>query len=184
MKAKTAIIRQNLAGLKVLDIGGSGYGEDNPYERELTAAWQTCKQRVCVDVSEQSDYSFDLNKIPIPEISDTFDVASAFDVLEHLKNPVDVLRWIPCAKLVVILPNALSWITRKMEEKFRSEHIYSFTPYTAGVLLKHGGWRITAREYQFGKWNIAARCINIVGSLCPSRIATGLVFYCEKIIKK
>jgi|GEM_PF-2860063 len=181
MKSKAEIIRENLAGLNVLDIGGAGYGEDNSYELELREAWKSCKTRTSVDLSEKADISVNLNDLPLPPLSGDYDMAAAFDVLEHLEHPVDVLRWIPCSRLIAILPNALSWLTRRMEERYRSKHLYSFTTYTGAVMLKEGGWLANRIEYQFGKWSLAARLINLAGSVCPSRIATGLVFYCDRI---
>ncbi|MBU1735445.1 MAG: class I SAM-dependent methyltransferase [Verrucomicrobia bacterium] len=181
MKSKAEIIRDNLKGLQVLDIGGSGYGEDNPYESELRKAWSVCKQRITVDCSSSADISMDLNALPLPTLGDIYDVATAFDVLEHLDHPVDVLKWIPSFRLIVILPNALSWIARRMEVRNKSKHLYSFTPYTASILLHDGGWRITRMEYQFGKWSLAARTINAIGSLYPQAVATGLVFHCNKV---
>lgn len=180
MKSKAEIIREHLAGLTVLDIGGTGYKETNAYEKELSQAWALCKRRVCVDYSEDADVTLDLNILPIPSIDGMYDIATAFDVLEHLEHPVDVLRWIPSEKLIVTLPNALSPIARRMEERNRSKHLYSFTPYTASILLGEGGWEVRRMEYQFGKWSFLARCINYIGSIAPSHIGTGLVFYCDR----
>ena len=39
VKSKAEVIRAELIGLRVLDIGGSGFGEDNAYERQLRDAW-------------------------------------------------------------------------------------------------------------------------------------------------
>ena len=180
MKSKAEIIREHLKGLRVLDIGGSGYGEENPYESELRTAWRVCKQRITVDCSTSADINMDLNALPLPILNDTYDAATAFDVLEHLDHPVDVLKWIPSFRLIVTLPNALSWIARRMEIRNKSKHLYSFTPYTASILLRAGGWRIAGVEYQFGKWSFLARTINEIGSLYPQAVATGLVFHCDK----
>ena len=180
MKSKAEIIRTHLAGKTVLDIGGTGYGQPNAYERELAEAWSLCKRRVCVDYSEKADISVDLNALPLPKIDGRYEIATAFDVLEHLEHPADLLRWIPSGQLIVTLPNALSWIARRMEEKNRSRHLYSFTPYTASILLGEGGWGVKGIEYQFGKWSPLARSINAMGSLCPSRVGTGMILYCDR----
>ncbi|MFH1184756.1 MAG: hypothetical protein V1755_06910 [Chloroflexota bacterium] len=180
MKSKAEIIREHLAGLRVLDIGGSGYEQNNAYERELAEAWSLCKARVSVDCSPNADISADLNSLPLPALTDTYDIATAFDVLEHLEHPVAVLKWIPTDRLIVTLPNALSWIARRMEERNGSKHLYSFTPYTASVLLAEGGWGVTRIEYQFGKWSLLAKTINIMGSLMPSRVGTGMLFHCDR----
>ncbi len=180
MKSKAEIIRENLTGLSVIDIGGSGYEQSNSYEEELAKAWAFCKKRVCVDYSENADISIDLNALPLPSTHDSYDIGTAFDVLEHLEHPVDVLRWVPSNELIVTLPNAMSWIARRMEEKNKSKHLYSFTHYTASILLGEGGWGVTQIEYQFGKWSLFAKVINVTGSLMPSRIGTGIVLHCDR----
>ncbi len=163
-----------------MDIGATGYEHHNAYEVELAAAWSHCKQRVSVDYSTNADISIDLNKLPLPPATDTYDIATAFDVLEHLEHPVEVLRWIPSDRLLVTLPNALSWIARRMEEKNGSKHLYSFTPYTASILLGEGGWGVTRIEFQFGKWSALAKTINAIGSLMPSYVGTGIVLHCDR----
>jgi hypothetical protein len=178
--SKTEVIARHLRDRRVLDIGGAGYGEDNAYERSLREAWKLCTSRVTADDSPQADIRVDLNAIPLPPLSHDFDVAVAFDVLEHLENPAAVLRWIPCDRLIVTVPNALSWIARRMERYNKSKHLYSFVPYTATILMGEGGWAVDAVQYQFGKWSLAARMINACGSCCPAFIATGLVLHCSR----
>ncbi|MDO9541137.1 MAG: hypothetical protein Q7J98_02290 [Kiritimatiellia bacterium] len=180
MRSKAEIIAQELIGLRVLDIGGSGYGGDNPYERELQHAWRGCRTRTTVDAFGTPDILIDFNKLPLPKIEGAYDIATAFDVIEHLDHPVDVLRWIPAPKLIITLPNALSWIARRIEAGNNVQHLYSFTKHTAMVLLKRSGWRPMRCEYQLGKWSIMAKCINFIGSLCPPLAGTGIVIYCER----
>jgi len=180
MIAKAELIRKHLAGLHVLDLGGSGYGGDNAYEQELQEAWSLCKKRTCVDCRSDAEVPMDFNRLPLPAIEGSYDMATAFDVLEHLEHPVDVLRWIPAKRLIVTLPNALSCIARRMEQTNGSKHLYSFTAYTASILMGEGGWEVREIEYQFGKWSMLARLLNLVGSICPSRVGTGLVLHCER----
>ncbi|MCF7837658.1 MAG: class I SAM-dependent methyltransferase [Candidatus Marinimicrobia bacterium] len=180
MISKAEIVRLYLKGETVFDIGGTGYGEPNAYESELAEAWSLCKRRVCVDFSDRADISVDLNVIPLPKIDGHYDIATAFDVLEHLEHPIDVLRWIPSDRLIVTLPNALSCIARRMEEKNKSKHLYSFTPYTASVLLGEAGWGINDVQFQFGKWSLLAKAINAIGSMCPSLVGTGIVLFCDR----
>lgn len=180
MRSKAEIIAQELAGLRVLDIGGSGYGGDNPYERELRQAWSRCRARTTVDAFGTPDIFIDLNKLPLPIMEGTYDITTAFDVIEHLDHPVEVLRWIPTRRLILTLPNALSWITRRMEIRNNAQHLYSFTKYTAATMLKRSGWLPMRCEYQFGKWSIMAKWINFIGSLCPPWAGTGIVIFCER----
>jgi hypothetical protein len=180
MKSKAEVIRETLAALRVLDIGGLGYGGENAYERELKEAWAQTKLRTTVDRSEHADLRINLNDLPLPPLDkDRWDITTAFDVLEHLDHPVEILRWIPTSKALISVPNALSALVRRMEAT-GYEHLYSFTSYTAGVLLERGGWKVERWDYTFGKWSLRAQAINCVGSLWPSRVATGLMFHCSR----
>jgi len=179
MKSKAEVIRSELAGLHVLDIGGSGFGEDNAYERQLRDAWSVTASRTTVDRSDRADIEADLNK-GLPEFSDRrWDVATAFDVLEHLENPAAILREVPTDKLIVSLPNVLSPFCRRLE-KIDRLHLYSFTDYTAEKLLDVSGWKIERLYYTFGKWSLISRCINLAGSLAPAFVGTGLMIHCKR----
>jgi hypothetical protein len=181
MKSKAEIIREHLKGLSVLDIGGSGFGETNPYESELKKAWAMAHSRTTVDISSTADICVDLNRMPLPTIKNQWNITIAFDVLEHLENPTEVLRWIPTDQLIVCLPNALSPLARRMEEKGRYGHRYSFTPYTAKVLMESSGqWTVDHLYFTFGKWSSLARAINAAGSLYPSHVGTGIVLHCRR----
>lgn len=180
MISKSEVISRYLRDLRVLDVGGVGYGGDNAYEAGLRDAWKTSAARVTVDDSPEADIRLNLNEVPLPPLANDFDIAVAFDVLEHLENPAAVLRWIPCNRLIVTLPNAQSWIARRMEKRNKSKHLYSFVPYTATILMGEGGWAVDKIEYQFGKWSFLARLINMYGSLYPRAVATGIVLYCSR----
>lgn len=175
MKSKADIIRERLAGLRVLDIGGAGFGGDNAYERELRDAWTVAAKRVTLDVSPAADVQIDLNCLPLPSLSEAgpWDIVTLFDVLEHLEHPVDVLRWVPADRILVSFPNALSALARRMESRGRMPHLYSFTPYTAAQLLRRGGWVINGIFFTIGKWSLFARAVNAMGSLWPAKVATG-----------
>ena len=181
MKSKAEIVREHLTGLSVLDIGGSGFGETNPYEVELKNAWSQTRSRTIVDISPNADLRVDLNRMPLTPLENRWDITVAFDVLEHLENPTEVLRWIPTEKLIVCLPNALSPLARRIEEKGKFGHHYSFTPYTAGVLVEGSGqWTVERTYFTLGKWSPLVRLINAVGSLYPSRVGTGIVLHCRR----
>lgn len=182
MKSKAEIITAHLAGLHVLDIGGCKYAADNAYERELRQAWSRAASRTVVDVSERADVQVNFNQTPLPDLGRTWDIASAFDVLEHLEKPVDVLRWIPAPRIIICLPNALSPLSRRMEEKGGSGHLYSFTPYTGRIMIQATGvWRIDNVYFTFGKWSTLAHVINGIGSAFPSRVGTGIIYHCTRI---
>ena len=179
MKSKAEVIKSELAGLHVLDIGGSGFGEDNPYERQLRDAWSVAASRTTVDRSDRADIQADLNK-GLPEFTERrWDITTAFDVLEHLENPAAILRAVPTGKLIISLPNVLSPFCRRLE-KIDRLHLYSFTDYTAEKLLDISGWKIERMYYTFGKWSFISRCINAIGSLMPSLVGTGLMIHCKR----
>jgi hypothetical protein len=182
MRSKAEIIRQQLAGLRVLDIGGAGFGGDNAYERELRGAWGGVAHRFVIDADQRADLSVDLNRLPLPDLTahGPWDYVTFFDVLEHLEHPVDVLRWAPAPRILVTLPNAVSPVARRMEERGGMAHLSSFTMYTAVQLLRQAGWRVTARHYIMGKWNWKIRAVNRMCSVCPSHVATGLFLAGER----
>jgi hypothetical protein len=184
MKSKAEIIRNILSGKRVLDIGGAGFGADNAYERELRAAWGKVACRTVVDASDRADLSVDLNHLPLPELQgkDPWEYVTFFDVLEHLEHPVDVLRWAPAPRILVTLPNALSPLVRRMESRGAMGHLYSFTAYTASQMLERAGWRIINHSYIMGKWSLATKIVNVVGSLHPSCVASGLFFEAERVM--
>ena len=132
-----------------------------------------------MDQSSHADIHADLNK-GLPNISEChWDITTAFDVLEHLENPTAILRKIPTNRLIISLPNVLSPFCRRLEKMARL-HLYSFTDYTAEALLTAAGWKIECLYFTFGKWSIISRCINIVGSLAPSFIGTGIMIHCRR----
>lgn len=183
MKSKADIIRETVAGKCVLDIGGSGYGEDNLYERELNAAWASARQRLVVDRAPRADIRIDLNALPLPAfpLSVKPDLCIAFDVLEHLENPIQVLRWIPSPFLIVNLPNALSPLARWIERRHAIDHLFSFTTYTARMLVTCGGWRVDKWHFSLGKWSPCLRLFHLVGRIHPKIASTGITLYCSRL---
>ncbi|MGD9873611.1 MAG: hypothetical protein AB7T27_05000 [Kiritimatiellia bacterium] len=179
MKSKAEVIRDELTGLHVLDIGGSGFGEDNAYERQLRDAWKVTASRTTVDQSDRADIRTDLNK-GLPDLGNRkWDITTAFDILEHLENPCSLLRTLPTNRLLVSLPNVLSPFCRRIERKDML-HLYSFTDYTASTLLKSAGWEIEQLYYTFGKWSLVSRCINLIGSMIPVYTGTGIMIHCTR----
>lgn len=160
-------------------IGGSGFGQNNPYERELREAWKVVASRTTIDVLPTADIQADLNK-GLPDFrGQTWDVTTAFDILEHLERPTDILRQIPTRRLLVSLPNVLSPFCRRWE-KTDLLHLYTFTDYTARKLITGGGWEIEKLYYTFGKWSVVSRYINIVGSLVPAYVGSGIMVHARR----
>lgn len=179
MKSKAEIIESELNGLRVLDIGGSGFGEDNAYERQLRKAWSVTISRTTIVLSPLADIQADLNQ-GLPELpGQKWDITTAFDILEHLENPTAILRTIPTDRLLVSLPNVLSPFCRHWE-KTDLLHLYSFTDYTAKKLLTGAGWNVEKLYYTFGKWSFISRAINAVGSLAPAWVGSGIMAHCRR----
>jgi hypothetical protein len=179
MKSKAQVIQSELAGLRVLDIGGVGFGEDNAYERQLREAWSVAASRTTVDQSSRANIQADLNQ-GLPELpKHRWDITTAFDVLEHLENPTLNLRTIPTHRLIASVPNVLSPFCRRMERRARL-HLYSFTDYTLSTMLAAAGWEIERLYYTFGKWSLVSRCMNAIGSLAPVYAGTGIMIHCTR----
>ncbi|MGA1531147.1 MAG: hypothetical protein ACO398_10455 [Kiritimatiellia bacterium] len=179
MKSKAEVIRAELIGLRVLDIGGSGFGEDNAYERQLRDAWSVAKSRTVLDASPDADITADLNH-GLPALSGAdYDITTAFDILEHLENPTMILRSIPTDRILVSLPNVLSPFCRRIE-RIDLLHLYSFTDYTATKLLNNAGWQVDCLYYTFGKWSLLSRAINLAGNLFPAYVGTGLMIHARR----
>jgi hypothetical protein len=180
MLSKSDVIKNNLINLSVLDIGGCGYNAVNPYEIQLKQSWGVVKERIILDISKEANLIIDLNQIPLPQIYNKYDITTAFDIIEHLNHPIDVLKWIPTNKLIISFPNALSFINRSMEKYGKYQHLYSFTSYTASQLLLKSNWIIEKYYFCFGKWSRLTRIINLFGSIYPSLIGTGIFFHCKR----
>lgn len=179
MRSKAETIKSELKGLRVLDIGGSGFGADNAYERQLQEAWRVTALRTTVDLSPQANIQADLNQGLPPLSGQQWDITTAFDILEHLENPTAILRTIPTDRLLVSLPNVLSPFCRRWEKKDRL-HLYTFTDYTAEKLITTGGWKIERLYYTFGKWSFLSRCLNLAGSLAPAFVGSGIMIHCRR----
>lgn len=180
LRGKPEIIREDLAGLRVLDIGGAGYGADNPYERAMKAAWGGCT-RTTLDNHPAADIRLDLNSSPLPPLGGEWDIVTLFDVLEHLERPVDVLRWLTATRLIVNVPNAASPLARRMERTIRSSHLYSFVPYTLDRLLRCAGWTPIRVEWVCDRWSFTARMVNLAATVFgPSRLAPGLTMHARR----
>ncbi len=77
------------------------------------------------------------------------DVATAFEILEHLVAPFNVLRAIPCTRLVATVPLRL-WFAKAYRNRSDSwdRHFHEFEDWQFDWLLEKSGWQIVRRE----KW--------------------------------
>ena len=98
-------------------------------------------------VSNTSGKDFDLN--PIIKNTKNFDAVTAFEILEHLVNPFDLLNNIESKKLFVTVPLNL-WFSsayRNINDE-RDQHYHEFEDWQFDWLLDKTGWKIIRKE----KW--------------------------------
>lgn len=180
LPSKRDIIR-SLKGQKILDIGGTGYASDP----DLRPVWQGI-DRVVLDFAEGADWRVDLNG-ELPPFPSGFDAAAAFDVLEHLDRPVDVLRWIAAPRLFVNMPLGTSIISNWLEGRcYRQQpgfyHLYTFKPVNLISLVERGGWRVRRVFYTYDMPSIVGQAARLAASFCPPLLAMGVA--CEAVREK
>jgi len=78
-----------------------------------------------------------------------FDVITAFEILEHLVSPFELLKRLPSDRLITTVPLRL-WFAKSFrnDSDVRDRHFHEFEDWQFDWLLKKAGWKIIARE----KW--------------------------------
>ena len=76
------------------------------------------------------------------------EVVTAFEILEHLLSPYQVLKSIKAEKLVVSVPLRL-WFSPAYRSKkdLWDRHYHEFEPWQFDWLLEKAGWKIIKKEY-------------------------------------
>ena len=98
-------------------------------------------------VSNTDGEDFDLN--PISQNTKKFDAVTAFEILEHLVNPFNLLKNIESKRLFVTVPLKL-WFSsayRNIRDE-RDQHFHEFEDWQFDWLLDKSGWKIIRKE----KW--------------------------------
>ncbi|HEX6983249.1 MAG TPA: methyltransferase domain-containing protein [Balneolaceae bacterium] len=93
--------------------------------------------------------NFDLDKKPQSLQKYSSDAITAFEVLEHLVNPLDVLQNVTADRLFASVPLNI-WFskTHYNENDPWDRHFHEFEDWQFDWLLDHAGWKVIRKE----KW--------------------------------
>ena len=99
----------------------------------------------------------DLESVSEP-IGQEADIVTAFEILEHLVSPSNVLQSIQAPRLVATIPLRLWFSTayRNPNDPW-DRHFHEFEDWQFDWLLEHSGWKITKAE----KWTSYGVCNGI-----------------------
>jgi hypothetical protein len=75
-----------------------------------------------------------------------YDCVTAFEILEHLVSPFELLRMLPSRRLVASVPLRL-WFAKAYNRNEMDRHFHEFEAWQFDWLLEKAGWKIVAREY-------------------------------------
>ncbi len=102
---------------------------------------------------------------------------TAFEIFEHLLNPLTVLRALPGRRLFASVPLSL-WFARAYQNKTDEwdRHFHEFEDWQFDWLLDKGGWQITRRA----KWTSP---INQIGIRPLLRLFTDRYYIIEAVRK-
>lgn len=94
----------------------------------------------------------------LKDIYGSFDIVTAFEIIEHLLSPFELLRKLPADKLIVTVPLRL-WFARAYRSASdpRDRHFHEFEEWQFTWLLEKAGWKIIDREL----WTSPTRKIGI-----------------------
>ena len=97
----------------------------------------------------ENTHGEDLDEDQTVLINSKAEVVTAFEILEHLLSPYQVLKSIKAKKLVVSIPLKL-WFSGAYRSKtdLRDRHFHEFEDWQFDWLLEKTGWKIIASE----KW--------------------------------
>lgn len=128
--------------LKILDLG-----EKNPFSMIMESEGYTVVNT-----------DFDLDRNPDPLENFSADCSTAFEIFEHLLNPLTVLRKLPVNHLFASVPLNL-WFARAYRNKTDpwDRHFHEFEDWQFDWLLDHAGWEIIRKE----KWTAPVRKVGI-----------------------
>ena len=85
----------------------------------------------------------DLDLFPINHKTENFDAITAFEILEHLISPFQLLKNIKCKRLYATVPLSL-WYSKAYRNynDIRDSHFHEFEDWQFRLLLEKTGWKI------------------------------------------
>ncbi|MDP4828013.1 MAG: methyltransferase [Flavobacteriales bacterium] len=91
------------------------------------------------------DVDFDVSAVQ----KDGFDAVTAFEIIEHLVNPMPLLAAIKAPRLIATIPMRL-WFASAYRNKndIRDQHYHEFEDWQFDWLVEKAGWKIEGRK----KW--------------------------------
>jgi methionine biosynthesis protein MetW len=146
-------------GSRVLDVGcASGYFGQHLREDKHCSVTGVDYSSDAVEVARLRGieaYAIDLEREPLDSAG--FDAVIFADVLEHIRNPEEVLASVVAPRILVSLPNIGHWSARRqlirgrfpMDDSglFDRTHIHFFTQTTARGLVEGAGFRIIRQQF-------------------------------------
>ncbi|MAG19127.1 MAG: methyltransferase [Flavobacteriaceae bacterium] len=158
-----AFLNQNIdKGSHILDLG-----VQNPMSELMKAS----------GYKVENTQGEDLDEDQAGLINSNAEVATAFEILEHLLSPYEVLKSIRAKKLVVSVPLKI-WFSSAYRSKtdLRDRHFHEFEDWQFNWLLEKTGWKIVASQ----KWTNPPESFGI-RSLLRYFIPRHYIVYAEKI---
>jgi methionine biosynthesis protein MetW len=146
-------------GSRVLDVGcAEGYVAAELLARGCSVVGIERDPRAAAIARERGIEVLGLDVEAVPLAAARFDVVVFADVLEHLRDPVAVLRQaLPAGRAVVSLPNVAHWTARRslLGGRFPREgfglfdrtHLRFYTRETAHELAGEAGFRVVAERF-------------------------------------
>lgn len=196
-KKLLSLIEVDLKDRKVLDIGCStGYLGSKIKERGAEVIGIDISSEAVKQAGKLLDKAMvvDLNEGKLPFKDNTFDLIIASELIEHLFQPIIILKEIyrilkPTGKVLLSTPNLLYWGNRLKFLKgefvyqksgvFDEGHVHFYTHATLKDDLEKAGLKIVKYNHVFA----GSETLNIVKNKFPGVFAYQFVILCEKSLK-